>query len=53
MEVVERGEDYVNCRDGNNLVHFRYVYLDIPNEADIAKRAAEVAGSRTAFNKAT
>ncbi len=52
MEVVERGEDFVNCRDGNNLVHFRYVYLDIPNEADIAKRAAEVAGSRTAFNKA-
>lgn len=52
LEIIERGDDYVNCRDGNNVVHFRYIYLDIPNEADVTKGIAEVAGIRTSFNKA-
>jgi hypothetical protein len=51
LEIVERGLDYVNCRDGNNSVHYRYIYMDIPSEADIAKSVAELAGNRGGFNK--
>ncbi len=51
LEIVERGLDYVNCRDGNNTVHYRYIHVDIPNEADIAKKVAELAGDRGGFNK--
>ncbi len=48
---VDKGEDYVICREGNNTVMYRGLYLEIPTESDVAKEIALMAKDRVLYNK--
>ena len=48
---VDKGDDYVICREGNNTVMYRGLYLEIPTEGDVAKEIALMAKDRVLYNK--
>ncbi|WP_291767862.1 hypothetical protein [Caldivirga sp. UBA161] len=48
---VDKGDDYMICKEGNNTVMYRGLYLEIPTESDVAKEIALMAKDRTLYNK--
>lgn len=51
LVVIERGQGYIVYKEGNNIVMCRGLYLDIPNEGDVAKEIAIMAKDRHIYNK--
>jgi exonuclease VII small subunit len=48
---LDRGEQYLVCKEGNNTVMYRGLYLEIPTEGDVAKEIALMAKDRVLYNK--
>jgi len=48
---LDRGEQYLVCKEGNNTVMYRGLYLEIPTEGDVAKEIALMAKDRILYNK--
>lgn len=48
---VSRGDDYLVCKEGNNIIMYKGLYLDIPTENDVTRELALMAKDRMLYNK--
>ncbi|WP_292000604.1 hypothetical protein [Caldivirga sp.] len=48
---MDKGDDYIVCKEGNNTIMYKGLYLEIPTEGDVAKEIALMAKDRVLYNK--